>query len=85
MGEKERGLVLKVWEERFEMKKLSFGKVQTPITIYALLVDKAYLLTVSEMRKMVHPMLLFPKKSMSGATFIPQNEEILTKKKEKRG
>jgi len=43
MDEKERGLVLKVWEERFEMKKLSFGKVQTPIEIYALLVDKAYL------------------------------------------
>jgi hypothetical protein len=43
VGKKERGLVLKVWEERFEMKKLSFGKVQTPTIIYALLVHKAYL------------------------------------------
>jgi hypothetical protein len=54
MTKKERGLVLKVWEERFEMKKLSFGKVQTPIEIYALLVDKPYSRLVDQMRKMVH-------------------------------
>jgi hypothetical protein len=54
MDEKERGLVLKVWEERFEMKKLSFGKVQTPIEIYDVRVDKAYSLKTRYMGKMVH-------------------------------